>query len=333
VKDIIRLPIFFLFVFILLFILFFGLSVLAYWGIVHSEGREAALQAVEAGFPGLLVQVLPASVFAALFVLMAHIAAKPGSRFLSLLIPLAGAFVILAVGYQILQRLEPADRQTAGVSRAESVEASSRRYLVPEVFNSAESKVIYLEQIGEPTVSPVVLVEGGNADRKLLYFPRGFVVVGDDAVVLRMGMAGTDRYTLEIDPQPVYGAMFDEGPVLKRLFSDVDFLNRELLRVFRSSLPEFYFAVLALVVAFYGSGMFLRLSRWHLLNITLALLALRGLLALFCFLGEGAFFELSKDMSNPQALKFLPEVVLFVVGGLLVLIDLLFVPFKRGERV
>jgi predicted permease len=131
----------------------------------------------------------------------------------------------------------------------------------------------------------------------------------------------------------VYGAMFDEGPVLKRLFSDVDFLNRELLRVFRSSLPEFYFAVLALVVAFYGSGMFLRLSRWHLLNITLALLALRGLLALFCLLGEGVVFELGKDMSNPQALKFLPEVVLFVVGGLLVLIDLLFVPFKRKEGV
>ncbi len=332
-KDIIRLPIFFLFVVILLFILFFGLSVLAYWGIVHSEGREAALQAVEAGLPGLLVQVLPAAVFAALFILMAHIAAKPGSRFLSLLIPLAGAFVLLAVGYQILQQLEPADRQTAGVSRAGAVEPSSRRYLVPGVFNTAESKVIYIEQIGERTVSPVVLVEGGSADRKLLYFPQGFVLVGDDSVVLRMGMAGMDRNTLEIDPQPVYGAMFDEGPVLKRLFSDVDFLNRELLRVFRSSLPEFYFAVLALVVAFYGSGMFLRLSRWHLLNITLALLALRGLLALFCLLGEGVVFELGKDMSNPQALKFLPEVVLFVVGGLLVLIDLLFVPFKRKEGV
>ena len=332
-KDIIRLPIFFLFVFILLFILFFGLSVLVYWGTVHSEGREAALQAVEAGIPGLLIQVLPAAVFATLFILMAHIAAKPGSRFLSLLIPLAGAFVLLAVGYQVLQQLEPADRQTAGVSRAGAVEPSSRRYLVPEIFNTAESKVIYIEQIGERTVSPVVLVEGGSADRKLLYFPQGFVLVGDDSVVLRMGMAGKDRHTLETDPQPVYGAMFDERPVLKRLFSDVDFLNRELLRVFRSSLPEFYFAVLALVVAVYGSGMFLRLSRWHLLNFTLALLALRGLLALFCLLGEGVVFDLGKDMSNPQALKFLPEVVLFVVGGLLVLIDLLFVPFKRGQEV
>jgi hypothetical protein len=333
VKDIIRLPIFFLFVFILLFILFFGLSVLAYWGIVHSEGREAALQAVVTGLPELLVRVLPAAVFAALFILMAHIAAKPGSRFLSLLIPLAGAFVLLAVGYQILQQLEPADRQTAGVSRPGVVEPSPRRFLVPDVFNSAESKVIYIEQIGERTVSPVVLVEGGDADRKLLYFPQSFVLVGEDSVVLRMGIAGMDRYTLEMDPQPVYGAMFDEGPALERLFSNVDFLNRELLRMFRSSLPEFYFAVLALVIAFYGSGMFLRLSRWHLLNIILALLVLRGLLALFCFLGEGVVFDPGKDMSNPQALKFLPEVVLFVVGGLLVLIDLLFVPFKRGEGV
>jgi hypothetical protein len=37
-------------------------------------------------------------------------------------------------------------------------------------------------------------------------------------------------------------------------------------------------------------------------------------------------------LKNPQALQYLPEVVLFVVGGLLVLIDLLFVPFRRGEE-
>jgi hypothetical protein len=327
VKDIIRLPIFFLFVLILLFLLFFGLSVLAYWGSVYSEGREAALQAVEEGIPGLLVQALPAAVLAALFILLARIAAKPGNRFLSLLIPLAGAFVLLAFGYQILQQLGPAAQEGAGVSRPGVVEPSSRRYLAPGVFNTTESKVIYIEQIDERTVSPVVLAEGGSADQKLLYFPQGFGLVGDDSVVLRM--AG---YTLEIDPQPVYGTMFSEDPVFRRLFSDLDFLNRELLRVFRSSLPAFYFAVLALVVAFYGSGMFLRLSRWHLLNFTLALLVLRGLLALFCFVGEGVVFELDKVLKNPQALQYLPEVVLFVVGGLLVLIDLLFVPFRRGEE-
>jgi hypothetical protein len=327
VKDVLRLPILFLFVFVLLFILFSALSVLALWGGVYSEGREAALQVVEAHIPQLLVQMLPAAVLVALVVLLVRIAAKPGSRFLSLLIPLAVAFVLLAFGYQILQRLGPADGAGPGVSRPGGVEPSPRRFLLPEVFNTTESKVIYVEQIDERTVSPVVLAEGGNADQKLLYFPQGRISVGEDSIVIRM--AG---YTLEIDPDPVFGSMFAADPVLRRFFSDLDFLNRELQRVFRHSLPAFYFAVLALVVAFYGSGMFLRLTRWHLLNVTLALLAMRGLLALFRFMSEGVVFELEKVLRNPQAVQFLPELALLVVGGLLLLLDLLFVPFQRVEE-
>ena len=325
VKDIYRLPILFLFIFILLFVLFFAVSVLALWGSVYSEGREAALQAVEAGIPELLVKILPAAVLVSLFVLLARIAAKPQSRFLSLLVPLAGAFVLLAFGYQILQRLGPADARGVGVSMSGAA-PSSRRYLVPGVFNRTESKVIYVEQIDARTVSPVLLAEGGSADQKLLYFPQGLVLVGEDSVVIRM--AG---YTLEMDADPVYGEMFAADPVNRCLFADLDFLNRELLRVFRRSLPAFYFAVLALVVAFYGSGMFLRLSRWHLLNVVLALLAIRGFLALFRFMSEGVLLELDKVLKNPQALQYLPEVTLLITGGLLLLLDLLFVPFRREE--
>jgi hypothetical protein len=246
---------------------------------------------------------------------------------LSLIIPLAGAFVLLAFGYQILQQLGSADRAGSGASRPGIVEPSSRRYLLPGVFNTTANKVIYVEQIDSRTVSPVVLAEGGSTDQRLLYFPQGLVLVGEEAVIIRM--AG---YTLEIDPDPVYSGMFSEDPMLRRFFADLNFLHGELRRVFRHSLAAFYFAVLAVVVAFYGSGMFLRLSRWHLLNVTLALLALRGFLALFRFMGEGVVFELDKVLENPQAVQFLPEVTLLVIGGLLLLLDLLFVPFRRWEE-
>jgi hypothetical protein len=273
---------------------------------------------VEANIPDLLVRVLPAAVLVALFILLARIAARPHSRLLALVIPLAGAFVLLAFGYQIFQRLGP---------DGEGAAASSRRYLVPGVFNTIESKVIYVEQIDERTVSPVVLAEDGNADQKLLYFPQGMVLVGEDAVVIRM--AG---YTLATDPEPVFGGLFAEDSALGRLFTDLDFLNRELQRTFRRSVPAFYLAVLALVLAFYGSGMFLRLSRWHLLNVVLTLLAMRGFLALFRFMSEGVVAEMDKVLSNPQALQILPELALLLLGGILLLLDLLFVPFRRGEE-
>lgn len=321
-KDILRLPVLFLFFFVLLFLFFFGLSLLAQWGSVYSEGREIALQVVEARMLQSLLNVLPAAVLVSLAFLLARIATKPGSRFLSLIIPLGGAFVLLAFGYQMLAGLGPLEGAQPSV-----IDPTPRRYLAPGVFNATESKVLYFEDLEERRLSSVVVAERGSSDQKLLYFPQGQVTVGEESVILRM--AG---YTLEMDPEPVYAGMFAEDPILWRFFTDLDFLNRELRRMFQLSLPSFYFAVLALVISFYAIGMFFRLTRWHLLNAALTLLALRGFLALFRFMKEGVVFELDKVLRNPQALQFLPELALLTLGGLLLLLDILFVPFNRWEE-
>ena len=321
-KDILRLPVLFLFFFVLLFLFFLGLSLLAQWGSVYSEGREIALQVVEARMLQSLLNVLPAAVLVSLVFLLARIATKPGSRFLSLIIPLGGAFVLLAFGYQILAGLGPLEGVQPSV-----IDPTPRRYLAPGVFNATESKVLYFEDLEERRLSSVVVAETGSSDQKLLYFPQGQVAVGEESVILRM--AG---YTLEMDPEPVYAGMFAEDPILWRFFTDLDFLNRELRRMFQLSLPSFYFAVLALVISFYAIGMFFRLTRWHLLNAALTLLALRGFLALFRFMKEGVVFELDKVLRNPQALQFLPELALLTLGGLLLLLDILFVPFNRWEE-
>jgi hypothetical protein len=178
-----------------------------------------------------------------------------------------------------------------------------------------------------PTLSPLVLVEAGRSDQKLLYFAQGRITLAQDTLSLR-----TAGYTLETAPESVFGPLFSQDVLLKRFFVDLDFLNRELAAVFVNSLPAFYFTVLVLVIAFYSCGMFLRLTRWHLLNAALALLALRGLLALFRFMREGVVFELDKILSNPAAVQFLPELALAVLGGLILLLDLLFVPFRRWQE-
>jgi len=322
VKDILRLPVLFLLFFVLLFLFFLGLSLLAQWGSVYSEGRETALRVVEAHMLQSLLNVLPAAVLVSLAFLLARTAIKPGSRFLSLVIPLGGAFVLLAFGYQVLAGLGPLEGAPPGVAGP-----TPRRYLVPGLFNAVESKVLYFEDLEERRLRSVVVVEGGGSERKLLYFPQGRVAVGQDSVILRM-----KGYTLEVDPEPVFAGMFAEDPVLRRFFTDVDFLNRELRQMFQLSLPAFYFTILALVISFYASGMFFRLTRWHLLNAALALLGLRGFLALFRFMKEGVVFELDKVLRNPQVLQFLPELVLLILGGLLLILDILFVPFNRWEE-
>lgn len=319
VKDILRLPILFLFVFLLLFLLLFALHVLTIWGGAFSEGRETALRVVEAAIPAALITVLPAAILLTLVIVLGRIAVKPGNRFLSLILPLAAALLLLALGYPFLHGFLPPEGAGANVT--------ARRYLAPGVFNHAETKLLYAEQVDEGVAGPIVLAEAGSSDQKLLYFPRGRVETGGDSVSVRM--AG---YTLEIDPQPVFAPLFAGGPVLRSLLADLSFLNNELKRSFGNSLAAFYFAALALVLAFYGGGMFFRLTRWHLLNLALALLVFRAFLALFRFMREGVVLELDKVLRNPQAVQFLPELVLLVLGGLLLLLDLLFVPFHRREQ-
>lgn len=323
VRDIFRLPALFLFVFILFFLLLFALTLLSLWGSLHSEGAEVALQRVVARVPGTLLGILPISVFLSLLIVLLAIALRPGSRFLSLVIPLAGAFALLIFGYQVLHDFGA----RAGGAGAPVLVQAPQAYLVPGVFNSTAGKVIYLETLQGNSTSSMVLLEGGNPGRNLLYFPQGQVSVSEQNVVLRM--AG---HALEIDPEPVYSSLFRKDPVLQPLFSDLSFLGAELESMFQASSFSFYFTVLALVAAVYSCGIFLRLSRWPLLNAVLALLAMRGLLALLRLLREGVVFELGKALRNPQALQVLPELVLLILGVLFLFLDLLFVPFERLRR-
>ncbi len=325
-KDFFRLPLLFLFIFILVFLLLFALSLLSYWGSVYSEGRAEALRLVEARVPNTLVRVLPASVLLSLVLLLFRIAYKPGSRLLSLLIPLGGAFVLLAFGYPLLRGLG-SQAERGATAQAAELRPTPRLYLSPGVFNTLDSKVVYPDTLAGQNLASVLLLEGGSSGKRLLYFNQGRIAASEQTVTLRL-----PGYVLEADAEPVYAGLFQEDSVLRRFFADLRFLESELDGLYRGSLALFYFSVVALVISFYSMGLFLRLSRWPLLNVVLALLAMRGLLILIRFLREGVAFELIKNLRNPQALQVLPELALLVIGTLLLFLDLLFLPFRRRNQ-
>ncbi len=326
VKDLFRLPLLFLFIFILVFLLLFALSLLSYWGSVYSVGRVEALRLVEAQVPPTLVKMLPVSVLLSLVLLLFRIAYKPGSRLLSLLIPLVGAFVLLAVGYPLLRGLG-SQAEGGSTARAAELRPTPRLYLSPGVFNTLDGKVVYPDALAGQSLSSVLLLEGGSSGERLLYFNQGRITASERVVTLRL-----PGYVLEADAEPVYAGLFQEDPVLRGFLADVRFLESELDSLYRGSLALFYFSVVALVISFYSLGLFLRLSRWPLLNVVLALLAMRGLLLLIRFLREGVALELAQNMSNPQTLQVLPELTLLLVGTLLLFLDLLFLPFRRRDQ-
>jgi hypothetical protein len=61
---------------------------------------------------------------------------------------------------------------------------------------------------------------------------------------------------------------------------------------------------------------------------------MRGYLFLFRWLREGVAGELAKLAGAPRLVGYLPEAALLALGAILLLVDLLFLPFdRRGEEL
>jgi hypothetical protein len=322
-RDLLRLPALLVFFLVLLLLLLPGIDLLSTWGTGLSAGREEALSVTGARLLPALRESLPVAVLLALVLLLFRISLKPGNRFLSFVLPLAVAFVVLAFGYQVLEGLQ----QRVDLRRAESLDRSPGRFLVAERFNEAGGKILYLSKLEGGTLRGVVLYDPEARSPRLRFSPRGSVDVIDGGV--RVSLEGT---TWELASEAVYAPLFGNDPLVQPLLEDISLLNLELDRLFRESRSGFFLLSFALVFAFYSAGLFFRISRWPLLNVAVALFVLRGYLYLARLLGHDMVVELGKVFRNPAILSYLPALVLLILGAVFFLIDVLFVPGERWRR-
>lgn len=322
-KDLVRLPSVFLLAFILLFLATVAVSLLAAWGSLlpaDADPQGQALAAAVARLPELARRALPASVLGALLVLLMRVARRPGNRLLSLLVPPACAFLLLVLGHQALSLLD-----AAWPRRAQPAAASL--YLAPELFTEAGPNAIYARSLQGREAAGVVIRRQAGIEPRLRYAARGELEVGGDRATLRLPGA-----VLEWPRQPVFAPLFAAHPALRPFFSQLGVLNEALAGQFVQQRGVFVLTCLALAVAACGAGVLLRLSRWYLLNACLTLLAFRGLLALFVLLGQGATGRLGEALGGGAILQALPASGLLLLGVLLLLVDLLFVPFGRERE-
>lgn len=322
-KDLVRLPSVFLLAFILLFLAAVSLGLLAAWGSLLSAGTEPQGQALApalARLPAVARGALPASVLGALLVLLMRIARRPDSRLLSLLLPPACAFVLLVLGYQGLQLLD-----AAWPKRSEPAAASL--YIAPELFTEAGPRVIYARSLEAREASGIVIRREAGSVPRLRYESRGQLAVGEQTVALRV-----PGEAVEWPKQSVFAPLFAPHPTLRPFFSHLGVLDEELARQFAQHRGIFVLSCLALAVSACGAGVLLRLSRWYLLNACLTLAAFRGLLALFALLSQGGAARLGEALGGGALVRALPASGLLLVGVLLLLLDLLFVPFGRERE-
>ena len=322
VKNALRLPALFLLFFILLSVLFTGLALLELRVSASAENPRILRVLLAGRVLPTLREVVPAAVLAALILVLFPMHRRPGNRFLSFLLPLAAAFVVLAFGWPLLGGLPP-PRPPA---------PTPARYLLPGRIQEAAGSVLYLEALEGERLRGVVRFDRDSASARLRYVPAAAVeLAGGELAVHGDGLA------LAAPARPAYqpllrGSRSLGDQLLAGYLSDFARLNRELDERYRVSRPGFYFSCLALLFSFFAAGMFFRLSRWPLANVLLGLLIMRGFLALFRLLREGLAGQLAKLLPNPTLLAYLPEVALLAVGLILLLVDLLFFPFDRWQR-
>ncbi len=314
-----QLPFIFLFYFIIVILLFSGLNLLAFWGGLYSENSEILVKMVVQLIPESILLVLPVSVLTTLVLLLFRILKNPGSRFLSFILPLICALAVMIFGYMGLNLIRHRDEQ---------IPATPARYLVPGKFNSVEDQIVYVGEIEGKNLRSILIIGGSNPEMNFIYYPRGTAETGKEGLSIII----PERPRLVLNASPVYSSIFSQDRFVTGILRDLLCMNRELNTLFMESKTGFYLCCFALIFSFLSASVFMRISKWPLLNVLLGLLVMRGFFSLFRFLREGVALEMEKIVTSNILIQFLPSLILLGFGVLLFLIDILFVPFDMWKR-
>ncbi|HTP58101.1 MAG TPA: hypothetical protein VMM82_04230, partial [Spirochaetia bacterium] len=110
---------------------------------------------------------------------------------------------------------------------------------------------------------------------------------------------------------------------------DIDTLNGDFQQLMESALPEFFAAAFALVFLCAASLALLRLTRWPLANVMLLLIAARAYFLLYHTLATRLAPAVSGAVTDPALARLFPSVSFVVLGIVLLLVDIIFIPAKR----
>ncbi len=328
VKNALRLPAFFLLFCILLGAALVGYSLLEL-RVGHSgESVPAARALALSRLAPTLTERFPAAVLFALVLTLFPLYRRPGNRFLSYLLTVGAAFAVLAFGGRALRQLPPAPRPPPPTAAG---------YFIPKCFQDFGGSALYLDGVEGPRLRGVVAQDPPDGGPRMAYLGSSEVLLAEQTGGQRLGVRGGGR-SLSAPARPAYAVLLAEAddPVQRLIAgfaSDLRRLAQELQARYQASRSSYYLSCLALVFSFFTAGLFFRISRWPLGNVLLAFLVLRGYLFLFVWLRVRVTGELARQAGMQRFAGSLPEAVLLVVGVVLLLVDLLFLPSgrPRGE--
>ncbi len=319
-KEPIVLPFVFLLVFIAALAVFSLLDLFSAWGYSSGGIQAFTLGYAASHIPGSALKSLIPAVITALLFAGLRASRKPVSRLLVLVILLGAGYLVLVNGMFLLKG--------AGAPAA-GAEGSARLYVRPRAFLRIGNSVVNAQSVGDAAMGGVLVYD---ADSK---GPERFSVSRTGSVsvkkgVITIGLAGAQVSGAVV---PASGRMFEPDPFTALFIRDMGVLTADFRRLISSAPAEFFLAAFALLFLCAASLVITRITRWPLVNALILIAAVRCYFLLYHFLSVTVAPEISKGLTDPLIARLFPSIAFIVLGVLMLVIDIIFVPVRRpGEE-
>ena len=314
-KEPVILPFLFLLAFISALILYTALDLFAVWG--PASGSPFSLGFVLEHFPRSAFQAMVPAVITALVLAGFRMVRKPFSRFVGLAICLGASYLVLVNGMILLHAL---------TARTKPPEPAVLQFVQPDALQRVGDAVVDAHSVSEGTLSGVLVYAGGT----LSVYPSGRIVV--DRGTLSITFPGNKARVLAQPADATSGTVFDPDRMTAFFLRDISVLTQDLETLLESSLGQFFVSCFSLLFLCAASMALLRLTRWPLVNVVFLIVAIRGYFSLYHFLAVTLRPEVTKAIADPLVVRLFPSVGLAVLGILLLLVDVLFVPADRWKQ-
>ncbi len=320
-KEPLKLPFVFLFILICLTVVLSALSLFARWGLADSAVRPFDLTYVLQLLPGAAFDVLIPSVVITTVLVGFRMARRPFSRLLGFLIVLAAGYILLVNGMIWLSTLAGKARQQA---------ARPGLYLQADTFLRLGKVVLAPSSVRGESLAGVLLYDPGLPAGRLAVYPGGSAEVQGGR--LTVSLFGPTPRQVSGAPEAARSSVFAPDGLTSLFLRDNATLTADFRALMANARPQFFAASFALVFLSAASLVMLRLTRWPLANIMLLLVAVRAYFLLYHVLATRFASAVAAAVTDPTVARLFPSAAFVVLGIILMLVDILFIPADRWAR-
>lgn len=321
VKEPLKLPFVFLFNVICVTVVLSALSLFTSWGLTESAALPFTFTYLLQRLPDEAFHVLIPSVVVSMVIVGFRMARRPFSRLAGFLIVAATGYIVLVNGMILLSTLAGKARPTMG---------QAANYLQPRTFLRLGGVVLAPTSVSGANLGGVLVYEADLPAGKLSVAPGGTAFVQGDR--LTVNLAGQRPEQISGTPMAARASVFAPDALTSLFLRDIATLTDDFRRLMTDNLGEFFAACFALVFLCAASLVLLRLTKWPLANIMLLLIVVRGYFVLYHLLATRYAPEVAGAVTDPMVARMFPVAAFIVLGVILLLVDILFIPADRWVR-